>query len=259
MNPVITTYQLYRDRAAVAATGLLLALFAVAMPCTRPAADKEANPIWVISGVSASQPRPYCSAIGFPGKINHISSPDCLYEIINVDQSIGNLPPNKYGSLSSTPDVAHSDGHYLLFIRKDKKTKVAFFSYMRDADILWSPDSKAFIVNDYVGSDTTLTYLYRVNDLGHPIDLSAKFIDSITNKSDKSSIMSSIYVHIFGAHWLSPNSIEIKTIGNSKDGTGYYKPFTLVYDWDLEKKSFCRIKRLATEECSSDVSKAQGQ
>jgi len=98
----------------------------------------------------------------------------------------------------------------------------------------------------------TLAYLYRVNDLAHPADISAKFIDSINDKNDKISLANSIYLHISGAKWLDCHSIEVRAVGNCGGPDGLYSPFTLVYSWDLGN-TFERLKRIAEGDLSLDI------
>lgn len=191
------------------------------------------------------------NAVRFPGPVSELKSPNGLYTVKNIDKSIGNIPENKYLVLPGKD--TNIDRHYLLFLQKDRKETVVLKSYCRDVDILWSPDSSAFIVNDYVGSNLTIPYLFRVNDLPHPVDVGAKFIDSIKEQADKSSLARSIYTHIIVARWTGSHSVEIKAIGNSTSPGGKtYSPFTLIYSWNLEN-TFNRIKRLPQSDSSSVV------
>jgi hypothetical protein len=191
------------------------------------------------------------NAVRFPGRVSELKSPNGLYSVRNIDKSIGNIPKNKYSLLAGNDTTI--DGHYLLFLQKNRKETVVLKSYCRDVDILWSPDSSAFIVNDYVGSNLTVPYLYRVHDLSHPVDVGAKFIDSLKEPADKSNLAGSIYTHIIAARWTGSHSVEIKAVGNSPSPGGKtYSPFTLIYSWNLEN-TFNRIKSAPQSDFSSDV------
>lgn len=173
---------------------------------------------------------------GFPGESTEAKSPNGLYTIKNVDKTIGNIPSEKY-----TIRHGEVDKHHLIFIWNLQKKTAVLRSYLRDTDVLWSPDSKAFIVNDYVGSNMTIPFLYWVKDLHHPANIGAKFTDTLKNKDDKSKVAHSLHLHILATRWLSPNCVEIKCSGNSKETTGRsYIPFTLTYRWNLKQK-FQRI------------------
>lgn len=172
-------------------------------------------------------------AINFPGKVSAISSPDGRYAIRSIEQ---NKEPF----------------HKLVFEKKDgggKLTKRDLMDYERNVDVLWSPDSSKFVVNDWLGSNCASAYLYDVRDLKKRIEIDQELIDSVKDEKDHKSLTASSHIYIFANRWISPGAIEIKATGHDGPDPG---GFTLLYQWDL-KSSFKRLKRLATEDAASSV------
>jgi len=52
----------------------------------------------------------------------------------------------------------------------------ALTSYPRGVDVLWSPTSRAFVVNDYEGSDAAHPVLFSAPWTNQPVDLREKLI-----------------------------------------------------------------------------------
>jgi len=184
-------------------------------------------------------------SVTFPGEVSQLKSPNGLYTIKNVDLPLRNQ---------------NDSNHILFFLRKGQKKGVALNlhrqfadapgvgTYSRSVDILWSPDSSAFVLNDWAGSNVASVYLYRVLDLTHPMDLGDKLWSALRNKRDKDSIAKSDHVYMFASKWISATVLEIKEAGH---GAGV--AFTFYYLWDLRKNSCKLTKRLSEE----DVSRAR--
>jgi hypothetical protein len=122
-------------------------------------------------------------------------------------------------------------------------------AYDRWVNILWSPDSSGFVLNDWYGDDQADAYLYRVNDLAHPTDIGDRLQHSMTDKLDKQSIEDNYAVHtyVFASRWVSPKVAEVKIAGDyfsKPDCHGHFRSFTVYYLWDLQNKTFKRIKRV---------------
>lgn len=175
-------------------------------------------------------------SINFPGPKSELKSPNGLYAIKNIDD------PRFDREL-----VCQNYSSHLVFLKKGQKKQVPFKKYFRNVDILWSPDSSAFVLNDWIGSNVAESYLYRVTRLTQPIDIGSKLI--LTNENDKHSVAEAAKfgaVYTFVSRWKDPTSLEIKLAGHSI-GRG----FTLTYSWDL-KNSYKLIKRESEENLTSD-------
>jgi type IV secretory pathway protease TraF len=180
------------------------------------------------------------TSICFPGGVSDLTSPNGLYTIKNVDQPVGS---------------GNQPKHLLLFLRQGEQKKIALnphrlyadapvvASYDRCVDILWSPDSSAFVLNDWMGSNVASVYLYQVRDLRHPIDIGDKLFGALKDQQDKRSIAKSDHVYMFASKWISATVLEIKEAGH---GPGV--AFTFYYLWDLRKNSCKFIKRMSKED-----------
>ena len=172
-------------------------------------------------------------SVTFPGKISEAKSPNGLYTIKNFDYPEGNINyPN----------------HVLFFLRKGQEKGLALNvrqlllhvpgvgTYNRIAQILWSPDSSAFLLNDWEGSNIASLYLYRVRDLKHPVNLADKC--GVQEARDVRRIVKSDHVYTYASKWISATAIEIKVTGHGSGG-----PFTFYFLLDLRKNSCKLIKR----------------
>jgi hypothetical protein len=154
----------------------------------------------------------------FGGTPNVIKSPDGRYEIID----------NKT--------------RWLAFKRRGDRSAKRFYSYERNVDILWSPDSKCFALNDNMGSNVASALLFKVTDLSKPLDLAEKLYAKPSKKLPSMTGNDHIYYNV--RKWISPTKLEFVVTGYGKRG------FALIYQYDL-KGSFRCIKRLETY--SSDL------
>lgn len=161
----------------------------------------------------------------FPGEVAEIASPNGSFIVKNLDDSLGrNIPSKKYA------DPKQLDNHQLVLTKKGSKAGTPVFTYQRNVDVIWSPDSTAFIVNDFMGSNLAFPFLLQVKDPTHPVEFADRFVDSVTDKKDKHNLTKSDHVYIKVTRWLSPQSVEIKAFGHNTDS------FEMFYSWDLHSK-----------------------
>jgi hypothetical protein len=85
-----------------------------------------------------------------------------------------------------------------------------------------------------MGSNVASVFLYRVNDLKHPIE--PKLWHALS-KRDKRRIDKSHCVYWSARKWIGPTMLELKVYADAQ-GTG-----TLHYSWDLRKNSFKFVRR----------------
>lgn len=164
-------------------------------------------------------------AVMFPGTLKESVSPDKSFRIENIDES--------------------KEKHRLVFFCKDQPKGKTLLSYGRSVEMLWSPNSEMFVINDWAASNLAFSYLYKTNDILHPIDINEALINSTIDKKEKEKLTESGHVYITANKWLSPCLLKVKACCH--DG----KVFEFFYIWDL-KKSLKKI-RDAIEFEGSDV------
>jgi len=176
--------------------------------------------------------------VTFPGALSETKSPNGSYVVKNVpDRSLFFL---RNGQKSQRPLNLPSGGLY--YGESSPRQNV----YDREVNILWSPDSSEFVLNDWYGSDQADAYLYRVDALAHPIDIGARLQSSMTDKIDKQCIEHGVHCFIFVSRWVGPKVVEVKIAGDYTSNVNHkeqFRQFTLYYLWDLRTKKFQRIKR----------------
>jgi hypothetical protein len=177
-------------------------------------------------------PASAANAVNFPGKTSEIKSPDGLYTIKNVDQ------PYKGGEIPR---------HVLLFLRKGQNSGIEILNYLRNVDVLWSPDSTSFVVNYWFGSNGASASLYRVNDLKHPIEIGDRLSKALSKNEDKLNISKIDHFYLFANKCINANQLEIKEAGHGESGPGA----TVYVVLDLQRNSCKVIKRVAKEDTST--------
>jgi len=158
----------------------------------------------------------------FSGLPREINSPNNQFTLRYVDG------PDINGN-----DPMHS--HQLFLMGQPPKL---IKSGLGNVDVLWAPDSMAFILNDWIGSNLARAYVYRIGDLEHPIALLPTAWDK---QDDNKFVCSTLY--IYGSKWVSPTVVELKVSGHSETVSG----FTLIYRWQFDGPSKL-IKRLSKED-----------
>lgn len=88
----------------------------------------------LLLGASAAAKPERSEVIKFPGSVHAVASPDRKAVIINEDRD---QEPN----------------HLLYLSVRGSPSKILIMPYGRHVDVLWSPDSRSFFVNDYAESN----------------------------------------------------------------------------------------------------------
>lgn len=102
--------------------------------------------------------------------------------------------------------------------------------------VLWSPDSSAFIVNDWSQGPGGYTdaYLYRVSDLAHPVDIGDELERLLTTKfKTNPEVFTGEEVHIFAIRWVNSKAVEINFERRGSGG------FEKSYLWNLHDSLKC--------------------
>jgi hypothetical protein len=142
----------------------------------------------IANGVSAQK-------ISFPGAKSETKSPDGRYTIRNTDNE--NQEPS----------------HVLALIdAKDGSTRKVY-SYERHVDVLWSPTSVAFVVNDYEGSDAAHPVLFTAPWTNQPVDLREKLIGFLRSGRGANSVLENHHVYFSAQRWLSDDEILCQVTG----------------------------------------------
>jgi hypothetical protein len=142
----------------------------------------------IVSGLGAQK-------TSFPGVNSETKSPDGRYTICNTD------------------DDKQEPSHVLALIdAKDGSTRKVY-SYERHVDVLWSPTSVAFVVNDYEGSDAAHPVLFAAPWASQPIDLREKLIGYLRSGRGAKSVLDNHHVYFSAERWLSGDDILCQVTG----------------------------------------------
>ncbi len=146
--------------------------------------------------------------ISFPGVKSETKSPDGRYVIQNVD------------------DEKREPAHTLTLIDTRNGSATKIYSYGRHVDVLWSPISSAFVVNDYEGSDASHPVLFTAPWTDRPADLREKLIDFLRLRHEAKSVLRNDHVYFSAQKWLSGDRILCQVTGyGDVDPKGFTKRY----------------------------------
>lgn len=144
--------------------------------------------------------------VSFPGRVSESKSPNGRYIIQNLDYDDREL------------------AHDLVLLDTKTGTKTMIYSYGRSVDLLWSPESDAFVINDHEGSNSTRPLLYSLPWTDHKTDLSEKLADFLRDRHDEDLVRGNDHVYFAVRRWIGPHELlcKLEAYGDaSPHGSGY--------------------------------------
>jgi hypothetical protein len=133
--------------------------------------------------------------VSFPGVDSEAKSPDGSYAIQNAD------------------DEKQNPAHTLTLIDTKNGSATKIYSYGRHVDVLWSPTSRAFVVNDYEGSDAAHPVLFTAPWTDQPIDLREKLVSFLRSGRGAKSVLDNHHVYFSAQRWLNGSEILCTVTG----------------------------------------------
>lgn len=147
--------------------------------------------------------------ISFPGTRSESKSPNGRFAIRNFDSDMAN------------------PAHTLTLIATQGSLDITIYRYGRSVDILWSPNSQAFVVNDHEGSNVSHPVLFTEPWSANNTDLREKLIGFLRPKNEAQSLLGNHHVYVTAQRWLSNKEILCKASGygdvDPKGFTRYYR------------------------------------
>lgn len=159
--------------------------------------------IWGVALVQMSAQK-----VLFPGIKTEAKSPDGNYVVKNVD------------------DESRQPAHTLCLVETKAKTETEIYKYRRHVDVLWSPASDAFVVNDYEGSNASHPVLFTKPWTAQPIDLRERLLMFLGTQEATKGMLSNLHVYLLALRWLSDDDILCRVTGyGGADPKGFTKDF----------------------------------
>lgn len=91
-------------------------------------------------------------------------------------------------------------------------------SFSREVRVLWSPNSKAFVLNDYIGSGTIESYLYLTSEPTRPIDIRKALQQRLP---DKTPFLANTWLFVYATKWINGDEVEISVESLSQPNHKY--------------------------------------
>lgn len=146
--------------------------------------------------------------VSFPGSRSETKSPDGRYTVRNAD------------------DEKQEPTHTLTLIDAKNGSAIKTYSYGRHVDVMWSPTSDGFVVNDYEGSDVSRSVLFTAPWVDQPIDLKQKLTDFLRSRGETKSIEGDHHVYFLANRWLDGSEILCEVTGyGDADPKGFIRHY----------------------------------
>lgn len=130
--------------------------------------------------------------VRFPGVLSSADAPNKRYAVYNVDYD------------DRTPH------HEILLRNTNDNSSTKLMSYNRSIGVLWSPNSKAFFVNDHGGSDYTDCLVFVLN--GGIKKTGLKDLLRQQHGANR-SVFGNHHVYVEGTRWKDEHTIRLKVHG----------------------------------------------
>ena len=151
--------------------------------------------------------------VSFPGARSESKSPDGRFVIKNSD--------------SDVEDPAHA----LTLADGRNGSSIKIYRYGRSVDILWSPTSDSFVINDHEGSNVSHAILFREPWSTKYIDLREKLIDFLRSRNQAKSTLENHHVYFTAQRWLSKNEVLCQVTGyGDVDPNGFTRRYVYKLD-----------------------------
>ncbi len=155
----------------------------------------------------------------FPGAQTELKSPDGRYSVVNIDSD--------------------KEPHHSLMLKNIGNGSVApLHQYGRHVSVLWSPDSKKLVVNDYTGSSSATSLIFFV-DRSATLDLQKELLKSLGESPDKISLTDNHHVYVVVSKWVDGQRVRLRVWGYGEVDP---KGFSWQYVYTVGK-SFRRLSR----------------
>ncbi|MGO9062746.1 MAG: hypothetical protein ACLQU2_36085 [Candidatus Binataceae bacterium] len=162
---------------------------------------------------------------GFPDLANENHSPDGRYVLSDVR--------------NSNPDLDFNGSIFLTDTRTGRKELL--YKYDRSIEIVWSPSSTAFVMNDDYGSNVMRALVFVLQPRLAPIDIGEQLLKSDRPRREKESIETADHVYTGAVKWIDNNTVVLRIDGyNGVDQPG----FTLAYTYNIRSNRFTLLEYL---------------
>jgi hypothetical protein len=115
----------------------------------------------------------------------------------------------------------------ILLENRTEKHRTLVKAYNRSLQVGWSPDSKAFFVNDAYGSNLEDAFVYWV-DSKEPLLLN----DLVLNHDREASAISADHAYFRVRRWINAKNLQLEYCGHNGEAPG--QQFDFIYNVALE-------------------------
>lgn len=138
------------------------------------------------------------SRVSFPSAQSEAVSPDRRFAVVNTDADAKPF-------------------HTLSLEDRRAKSHRKLLEYGRSVEVLWSPESTSFAVNDYAGSNVAECRVFSVLSDRPPLDVGDQIRSGITNTTELATLQKNDHVYYAAVRWTSPDVLRVKVWGHGAE------------------------------------------
>ena len=134
--------------------------------------------------------------VQFPSAQTQAVAPDKRFAVVNVDSD--------------------KEPYHALFLKdRQSRSRRKMLEYDRSVEVIWNPDSTAFAVNNYAGSNVGDCLIFFTNDKIAPVNVGDALLDRLASGAELSTLHISDHIYWTAVRWTSPELLKVKVWGHT--------------------------------------------
>jgi hypothetical protein len=152
--------------------------------------------------------------VSFPSAHTHAVAPDGRFAVVNVDSD--------------------KEPYHALFL-EDRQTNSwrKVLEYDRSVEVLWNPDSSAFAVNNYAGSNVGECLILFTKGKTAPVNVGDALLDRMASGEELSTLHISDHIYWTAVRWTSPGLLKVKVWGHT--GVNPVRDFQYFHAYKIQR------------------------
>jgi len=137
--------------------------------------------------------------------------------------------PSPTGRLVIRNVDSDAEPHHTLYLKQANGSEHRLLSYGRHVSVLWAPNERTVVVNDFAGSDYSVCRVYLVES-GRAVDVS----QAIRTRYGDDTVFENHHVYFEAVAWRGAETLKVKVWGyGDQHPNGFTRFFTYGLDGEV--------------------------
>ena len=152
--------------------------------------------------------------VPFPSAQTQAVAPDKRFAVVNVDSD--------------------KEPYHTLFLEDQQtNTRRKILEYDRSVEVIWNPDSTAFAVNNYAGSNVGECLIFFTSDKIASVNVGDALLDRMTSGEELSTLHVSDHIYWTAVRWTSPELLKVKVWGHTD--VSPFRDFQYIHAYKIQR------------------------